>query len=153
MRKHVMVAAAVATLGLTFVCTGTAQADSQGGGDGSNWGQVLEYTANGYGEAWVNWSDSAGGGGVSTKTDTTYAVATFYDANTGYSLNGWLEREHDGTWTQVSGTHALTSNLNTSGNDTQASTDAYYDGPGYLVEACFQFTSWSGAAVHCTPAI
>jgi hypothetical protein len=59
-----------------------------------------------------------------------------------------MERSTDGgqTWSVVSSVHAMSSNGS-------VSTYAYYDGPGYLARACFQFTSWSGAAVHCSTGI
>ncbi|PWI45015.1 hypothetical protein CK485_07515 [Streptomyces sp. ICBB 8177] len=51
------------------------------------------------------------------------------------------------TANEPSGIHSITPG----GGD--GSTYGYYDGPGYMIQACFQFTSWSGAAVHCSPAI
>ena len=98
--------------------------------------------------ATVSWTTSTESTGLSTKTSSTFAEAYFLADNTSYTENAWMERSTDGgqTWSTVSGVHAMSS----SGSVT---TYAYYDGPGYLARACFQFTSWSGAAVHCSTGI
>ena len=149
MNKRIKAAVAAATLGLVLAGAGVAQADTSQN-NGSN-ALVVENTANGLGEGYVWWVNGSGDP-VDSKSTPAFAEAEFYDYQTGYTLNGWLERSTDGgkTWTQVSGTHALSS---TTTDSSSAPTDGYYDGPGYLARACFQFTSWSGAAVHCSPAI
>lgn len=98
------------------------------------------------------WWVDASGNATYSKTTPASAKAEFYDYHTGYTMNGWLERSTDGgqSWYQVSGIHSLSSTHST---EQEQTTGQYYDGPGYLARACFQFTSWSGAAVHCGPAI
>ncbi|WP_427925115.1 hypothetical protein [Streptomyces sp. cg40] len=110
---------------------------------GANYAGVSVNTAKGVGWAQVDWT-------TGSKTAPAYAHAWIQNGSTGYSLDGWLERSHNGgAFVRVSGIHAL----NDGSTDTSVQTYDYYDGPGYLARACFQFTSWSGAAVHCTPAI
>jgi len=135
--------------------------------DGGGYAYVQQNTAAGAGIADVSLQCESDGTWYSagspvcdfgTKTTGTYAVGRFLDTS-GYTLNGWLERSTDGgqTWYTVSGVHSLTSASLSVAQWVQ--TDDYYDGtsgtwPGeYLARACFQFTSWSGAAVHCSPAI
>lgn len=119
------------------------------GGDSS----VEQDTANGYGAATATFVNSAGDE-IDTKTSGTYIKGQFWDILSGYTMNGWLERSTNGgaTWSTLSGVHSLVPSGGSS-DDYYAATDNYYDGPGYLARACFQFTSWSGAAVHCTAAL
>ena len=149
MRRHIRAAVAAAALGTVLVSAGSAQADTVQN-NGSN-ALTVQNTADGFGEAYVWWVDGSGNP-TGSKATPASAKAEFYDYRTGYTLNGWLERSTDGgkDWQQISGTHALSS---TTSSQQEQTTDPYYDGPGYLARACFQFTSWSGAAVHCSPAI
>ncbi|WP_427925116.1 hypothetical protein [Streptomyces sp. cg40] len=112
--------------------------------DGSS-AAVTVNTATGVGEAMVIWTGSA-----LEKTDPAYAAAVIDNDTSGYSLKGWLERSHNGgAFERVSSVHYL----NDGNGENYVQTYGYYDGPGYMARACFQFTSWSGAAVHCSPAI
>lgn len=115
--------------------------------DTTNSATVSQATAIGEATATVVWTNQTGND-VLTKTSATYAYGYFFADYTGYTMNAWLERSTDGgqTWSTVSGVHAMSSH-------DWVSTYSYYDGPGYLARACFQFTSWSGAAVHCTAGI
>ncbi|MBF9069070.1 hypothetical protein [Streptacidiphilus fuscans] len=147
MRKRFRAAIGAAALGIVLVSAGTAQADTTD--TNGRWAEVTQTTASGWATADLQFVDGAGNP-INSKTTPAFAQATFFDTETGYTLNGWLERSTDGgrTWYQESGIHALSST-----GTTESTTDPYYDGPGYLARACFQFTSWSGAAVHCSPAI
>ncbi|TDT98297.1 hypothetical protein EDD99_6524 [Streptomyces sp. 846.5] len=135
-----------ATAACLLLGTGTA-AHADTVVDGENFSKVTQTTAAGYAEAEAWWSDTTRTP-VYSKTSTTYVTGYFGDTNSGYTMNGWLERSTDGgaSWYTVSGVHSLSGN-------SSAETDAYYDGPGYLARSCFQFTSWSGAAVHCSHGI
>jgi hypothetical protein len=75
-----------------------------------------------------------------------FVEAIINNVNSGFTCMGWLERSTDGggSWSTISGYHTVLNN-----GDSQV-TDLYYDGPGYEARACFEFTSWSGAATHCT---
>ncbi|TDT98296.1 beta-lactamase inhibitor (BLIP) [Streptomyces sp. 846.5] len=146
MKKIFKAAMTVAAAGGLMLGT-SASAHADGVITGENYSLFTQSTASGFaeGEAW--WTDSSGTS-VYAKTSTTYASGFFANVGTGYTLNAWLERSTDGgaTWHTVSGVHSL----NSGGN---VQTYPYYDGPGYLARACFQFTSWSGAAVHCSAGI
>ncbi|MBF9069076.1 hypothetical protein [Streptacidiphilus fuscans] len=137
-------AALVAAVSLTTVLGVTTAAQADTTFTGVNYAGVYQTTADGSGLAQVDWT-------TGTKTAPAFAHAYIENSHTGYSLNGWLERSTDGgkTWYTVSGVNAL----NNGSVDSTVQTYDYYDGPGYLARACFQFTSWSGAAVHCSPAI
>lgn len=142
MRKSAkMTLVLAAALGALIGSGGAASADTTW--TGVNYAGVDQDTALGSGWAQVDWN-------AGSKTAPAYAYAFIDNGHSGYSLNGWLERSHNGgAFERVSGIHAL----NDGSADASVLTDAYYDGPGYMARACFQFTSWSGAAVHCTPAI
>jgi hypothetical protein len=75
-----------------------------------------------------------------------FVQGEFSNVGSGFTCMFWLIRSTNGggSWSVISGYHTLTGT-----SDTQM-TDPYYDGPGYEAEACFKFTSWSGAATHCT---
>lgn len=69
---------------------------------------------------------------------------------TGYDCRFWMERNvNNSGWYNESGYLILSPN-------NSYITQAYYDGPGYQAEVCFQFL-WSGTsnpgAVHCSPAL
>lgn len=83
------------------------------------------------------------------KADDPFVFGVFQNQDSGFSCDGWLMRSTDNgaSWQQLSGVHSLNSNPD---QTESATTYNYYDGPGYLAKACFQYTSWSGAAVHCT---
>ena len=144
MRRTVKLAiAAACTIGIALGASGTsAKADPAVSAS------VSQTTAEGVMTGTVVWTTQTESIDLSTKTSSTYAYAYFYADYTSFYENAWLERSTDGgeTWHTVSGVHAMDSYE-------FVSTDAYYDGPGYLARACFQFTSWSGAAVHCTAGI
>jgi hypothetical protein len=127
----------------------SAKADTTINSGNQAW--VTQDTAAGAGIASVTWSDPGANTILSSKNTPAYAYANIDNDFSGYSMAGWLERSTNGgaTWSVVSGVHYL----NSGNTYTEALTDAYYDGPGYLARACFQFTSWSGAAVHCSPGI
>lgn len=132
----------VVAAGALLLGVGTgAQADTVV--QGTNYSQVTQTTTAGVASAEAYWSDTSGNP-VYSKTSTTYVTGYIADTDSGYTLNGWLERSTDGgkTWFTVSSVHSLSGN-------SSVTTYGYYDGPGYLGRACFQFTSWSGAAVHC----
>jgi len=143
MRK-LMKAALVVTVSLGTVLGVTTAAQADTTFTGANYAGIYTDTAAGVALAQVDWT-------TGTKTAPAYAHAYIENSHTAYSLNGWLERSTDGgkTWSIESGINAL----NDGSADTSVQTYDYYDGPGYLARACFQFTSWSGAAVHCSPAI
>jgi len=148
-RRAAMVAVTlVATVGAALGVGTAAQAQTTY--DSGNYAYVEQETANGLGEAQVYWTDQTGHYVLTSKSGA-YAYANILNDESGYSLDGWLERSTDGgaSWYRISGVHAL----NDGSAYKNAPTDAYYDGPGYLARACFQFTSWSGAAVHCSPGI
>ena len=77
-----------------------------------------------------------------------FVRGTFYNDDSSYTCEGWLERStNDGaSWSLLSDYHTLASGA------ADQNTDDYYDGPGYWAKACFKFTSWAGAATHCTDA-
>jgi hypothetical protein len=106
---------------------------------------VSQTTAVGVATGTVYWTTQSESIDLSIKTSSTYAYATFYADYTGFTMDAWIERSTDGgqSWSTVSSVHAM-------GSDDFVSTYAYYDGPGYLARACFKFTSWSGAADHCS---
>lgn len=149
MRRSFKAAIGAAALGITLVSAGTAQADTVD--SNGRWAEVTQTTASGWASADLQFVDGSGNP-INSKTAPAFVQATFYDVETGYTMNGWLERSTDGgnSWYRVSGTHTLSATLTSTD---EATTDPYYDGPGYLARSCFQFTSWSGAAVHCSPAI
>jgi hypothetical protein len=135
----------VLTLGAAFVAllAGGSAAQAETTWTGVNYAGVAQTTDLGTGWAQVDWN-------AGSKTTPAYAYAYIDNGHTGFALKGWLERDHDGEgWQRISDYHYL----DDTGSDTHAETDQYYDGPGYLARACFQFTSWAGAATHCTPAI
>ena len=141
MLRAVKLAIATAcAIGIALGATSTsAKADT------ANMATVSQTTASGVATVAVYWTDQTGNVDLTSKTSATYASAYFFNDYTGYTMNAWMERSTNGgqTWSTVSGVHAM------SGHD-YVVTYAYYDGPGYLARSCFQFTSWSGAAVHCT---
>ena len=149
MHKSVKAAIGAVTLGIVLFSAGTAQADTTD--TNGRWADVNQTTASGWANAALQFVD-ASGDPINSKTTPAFAQATFSNVETGYTMNGWLERSTDGgkTWYQESGIHTLSTTLTSVADQT---TDGYYDGSGYLARACFQFTSWSGAAVHCSPAI
>jgi hypothetical protein len=120
-------------------------AQTSGGGSSDGYAWVEQDTSYGSCYADVAWS------GLVSKNSPAYAYGRFVNYEAGWTCTGWLERSTNGgsSWSAVSGSHALAS---LSDSDTSAVTDNYYDGPGYLARACFQF-SFSGAAIHCSPAI
>ncbi|MBF9069071.1 hypothetical protein [Streptacidiphilus fuscans] len=142
--RNLAKAALVATLALGAVAGVSTDALADTTNQGTGWANVDQPTAAGDGFAAVYWT-------TSTKTAPASAFAVIDNAHSGYNLNGWLERSTDGgrTWYTVSGVDSV----NYPNADVTIQTYNYYDGPGYLARACFQFTSWSGAAVHCTAAI
>jgi hypothetical protein len=87
-----------------------------------------------YGEAWA---------GLQYVNSTQRAFGQFANINTGYSLRGWVQRRYNGgdpstVWGPAS--------IGAAGDASPGWPD-----PGlYSMRACFQFTSWSGAAIHCT---
>jgi hypothetical protein len=118
-----------------------AQADTTY--NGGDYAFVKQTTDAGAGRAVVYWTKES-------KDAPTYAQAYIYNDASGFALDGWLERSHDGgDFVRISDKHSL----DDGSTGSVAGTDAYYDGPGYMTRACFQFTSWAGAAVHCSPAI
>ncbi len=147
-----MVVGLAAATGIAFGAAGTAHADTVGTLGSSS--AVNQATANGSGDATVSWTDRSGTIFLGSKTIPAYAMADCIDYNTDYTMDCWLERSTDGgaDWSQVSGTHELTSSTSEAFQPGTA-TGGYYDGPGYLARACFRFTSWSGAAKHCTDGI
>lgn len=138
-------AALVLTAALGAVAVNGTSASAEESWNAGSSAAVVQDTASGLGEAMVVWS-----GTFPTKTTPAYASAIIYNDTSGFTLEGWLERDHNGEgFKRISDKHALN---NTTGN-ADIPTDAYYDGPGYMTRACFQFTSWAGAAIHCSPAI
>ncbi len=139
-------AAAAAAISVTFAAASTAHADTVV--NGGWYSDVTQTTTSGYGEAQVAWVDSTGNYYVGDKNTPAFVEGVFEDVDTSFTLNAWVERSTDGgaTWSYLSGIHALSS----SSSPQNIWTYPYYDGPGYLARACFQFTSWSGAAVHCS---
>src|ERR1700727_1558098 len=119
--KAVVGAAMALTVALATADAAGAETVQNDGSDAL----VTQPTADGFGEAYVWWVD-ASGNPVSSKTVPAYAKADLYDYQTGYTMDGWLQRSTDGgkNWTQVSGTHALNSTLTT---NQEQGTDPYYD--------------------------
>jgi len=117
---------------------------AQTGGGGSAIGYAWVDQATSTGDCYAEVFYSPG-----PKDDPAFAEGYFDNSEAGWTCTGWLERSTNGgsSWYQVSGSHPLAS-LSYS----EAWTDNYYDGPGYLARACFQF-SFAGAAIHCTAAI
>lgn len=151
MRRIVKLAiAAACTVGIAMGASGTS-AEAATASSVPYVANVIQGTADGEGIAVVSWTNAAETEGPTTKTSSTYAMATIINDYSGFALNGWLERSTNGgnTWSNVSSVHAF----NNGSVYSAVNTYAYYDGPGYLARACFQFTSWSGAAVHCSPGI
>jgi hypothetical protein len=149
-RRAGMVAVALAAaIGTAMAVGPAANAETT---DNQGWyASVQQATATGYGDASVSWYDRTTSSIPDSKSAPAYAYADIDNDHSGYSLDGWLERSTDGgaSWYRISGIHTL----NDGSADDDSQTDSYYDGPGYLARACFQFTSWSGAAVHCSPGI
>ena len=73
-----------------------------------------------------------------------YTDGLWYDRS-GYKMKVWLQRRASASsaWATIAGPHNMTTG-------TSWETDHYYDGGTRQIRACFQFTSWSGAAWHCT---
>jgi hypothetical protein len=125
----------LATAALVIGGASVARAQTNEDYPGNNW--VYQYTASGFCNAEVYDSEEVYG---------DYVQASVSNNDSGYTCMGWLERSTDGggSWSVISGYHTVANNGNTQ------ATDPYYDGPGYEARACFKFTSWSGAATHCT---
>ncbi len=100
--------------------------------------EVEQVTAAGNAQAHLWYSVSA------TTVTPYYANGVFYNTS-GYSINTWLQRRSgtSGSWANLFGPYLMASGVAGKG------TNYYYDGPGYQMRSCFQFT-WSGAALHCT---
>ncbi|WP_377267645.1 hypothetical protein [Peterkaempfera sp. SMS 1(5)a] len=149
MRRISRAAIGAVALVTVLATAGAAHADTVD--TNGRWAEVTQTTADGWASAFLQFVD-ASGNPINDKTTPAFVQATFQSVQTGYTLEGWLQRSTDGgaNWKQISGTHVLSTTL-TSVDDSM--TDRYYDGPGYLAQACFKFTSWAGAATHCSPAI
>jgi hypothetical protein len=61
-------------------------------------------------------------------------------------LNFWVQQDTGGGYVTIWGPHSVPA---TGG---AVRSPSFYDGSG-LIRTCFQFTSWSGAAVHCTQGV
>jgi hypothetical protein len=124
-------------LATALVIGGAGVARAQTNQDSPGRNVVIQYTADGECDAQVYNSLLEG---------PHFAQALVQNDNSGYTCTGWLERSADGgeSWSTISGDHTV---LN---NGAIQDTDPYYDGPGYEARACFKFTSWAGAATHCT---
>lgn len=95
--------------------------------------RVLQTTDAGWADATTDYFPSTG-----------YSLVEIHNEFSGYTMKGWAERRYNGgpvstVWGPVN-----------SPNGSVQSTEVY-DRGAYQVRACFQFTSWSGAAIHCTP--
>jgi hypothetical protein len=81
------------------------------------------------------------------------AYSTFYGFNSqvqfanesGYSMNAWVNIDYGNGYVTVWGPVAMPN------GDDIFTPD--FDDSGFLTQGCFQFTSWSGAAVHCTAGV
>src|ERR1044072_8397388 len=100
MHKRIKAAIAATTLGLVLTGAGVAHAETTQ--DNGSDALVVQPTTYGRGEAYVWWVDGSGDP-VSSKTTPAYAKAEFFDYQTGYTLNGWLERSTDGRQSRAPG--------------------------------------------------
>jgi hypothetical protein len=120
----------------TVLAVGTSAQAADGVTNGGGWSTVEWDTSNGYCSAMAQIDYS-----------TLMATGTFENASSGWSCTSWLERSSDegASWSTVSGVHDVAQN-------TTVTTDAYGDGTGLLVRACFHF-DFSGAATHCSDGV
>lgn len=94
----------------------------------------------------VDQTTAAGEADATTWYDPSsgYDSVSIQNNGTGYTMDGWVERRNNstGVYEQVWGRVSLP-------NGYHGNTVVYNRTP-YQVRACFQFTSWSNAAIHCT---
>lgn len=132
MRKRLAAAAiaAVSATGILFAAAPAALADGCfSSPEGYNECTVQQNTAAGYAEADAFFYGSSG-----------TSNGTFINAS-GYSMEAWVQINYGSGWIIV------WQRAMPNGSDMAS---GYYDDNSSWTEACFQFTSWSGAAVHCT---
>lgn len=124
----ILFASAPAALADTSYCTTTAP---------NNICEVSQSTAVGYASAYATFD-----------SDTKLSWGTFANES-GYNMNVWVEIDYgDGNLHTVWGPVAMPYDIDAP----PITSPNFYDG-GYLTYSCFQFTSWSGAAVHCTAGV
>ena len=142
-RKRLAAAAAAAAIsisGILFASAPAALADTSSCGPGVSPYYVCEVTqttAEGYASAYATFNE-----------DNQLSYGTFANYS-GYSMNVWVEIDYGNGYTPtVWGPVSMPYDPD---GDTILS-PTFYDG-GYYTFSCFQFTSWSGAAVHCTEGV
>jgi hypothetical protein len=94
------------------------------------------------------WQNTAAGQALAAASyDTDSGNAWGYVSNrSGFSLNVWVQQNTGDGYATVWGPYGISS----SGGALRS--PSFFDGT-YLTRTCFQFTSWSGAAVHCTAGV
>lgn len=136
MRKRlaaVAAAAAISVSGFLFASAPAALADSSSCGYSGtqNYGcSVWQTTATGEASAGVSFDGGTG--------DSSVAFSNY----SGYTMNAWVNIDYGNGYVTVWGPVSVANN--------QYPDAGPFEDRGYLTQACFQFTSWAGAAVHCT---
>jgi hypothetical protein len=139
MRKRLTAAAAVAAItvsGLLFASAPAALADTSYcvSNPPDYICEVQQATAAGYASAYATFDG-----------DTGNSWGTFGNYS-GYSMSAWVEIDYGNGPVLVWGPVSMPYDP-----DGDSRTSPPFDDSGYLTYSCFQFTSWTGAAVHCTP--
>lgn len=118
--------------GILFASAPAALADDSGCFSGTGYYACYDYqyTAGGYADALVTFYGSSGN-----------STANF-DNDTVYSMEAWVAIDYGNGYVTVWSTPVAPGTLGVPAGP--------FDDSGFLTQACFQFTSWSGAAVHCT---
>lgn len=135
MRKRLAAAAiaAISASGILFASAPAALADSSlcFSSPGSYTCSVVQQTAAGYAAAYSTF--------YGFNSDVQFANAS------GYSMNAWVNIDYGNGYVTVWGPVSVPN-----GDYPDAGP---FDDSGFLTQGCFQFTSWSGAAVHCTAGV
>src|SRR5689334_2846722 len=133
---HVAVKGAIAAAlvaGSLAVGSGAAFADTP-----ADTKSYTQDTATGFCEA-ILYQQPAGG---------NYVQAAFINDDSGFSCKFWLTRSYDGSSYSPIGSYGSTPDwVYDTGLYNQVTTGTYWDGAGYLVEACFELhdasTGWT----------
>jgi hypothetical protein len=95
--------------------------------------QVAQTTAAGYGMAAVYFDTSTGQSWGTIRN------------NSGFSMHGWIQINYGSGYVTVWSVNLA--------NGAPAAISPHFDDHLYFTRGCFQFTSWSGAAVHCSDGV
>src|SRR5512146_1895550 len=91
---------------------------------------------------WVGQGTAQGSGQARVYFDGSTGLAAGSFSNTsGFSMRSSLQIDYGTGYVTVWS------------SDNFIGLSPWFDDSGYLARACFQFTSWSGAALHCTAGV